>query len=139
MSHANLIVLVNSSSAADIKTEFPDHHVYNDRDIFSILNGEVRFFSDLYSQADLQKFCEKVEERSEKFPLLIHTFNPLIVNYLEAHDNKEFSMDLSKKRFYIANNNKEFIRLLEIEEFAKKIDTLSVGEAVCDSYLEKFM
>jgi hypothetical protein len=139
MSHANLVVLINSASAADIKAEFPDHHVYTDADLFSILNGDVRFFSDLYNQGDIQKVCEVIEKNSIKFPILIHTFNPLIINYLEAYADDKFCMILSKKRFYLANNENKFIRILEIPEFTKKIDTLCVGEAVCDSYLSKYM
>lgn len=146
MKKTNLIVLVNAAKADQIKKAFPDHHVYNDAHFFSILNGDEYFFGKKYGYDDIRDMCEMIELMAEKHQLLIHTFNPLIINLLEAYAPDEandgklgFSMPLSEKRFALLNNEGEFVPLLKIPEFARKLDILCVGEAVCDSIISNYM
>lgn len=144
MSHKNLIVLINAAPLALIKSEFPDHHIYTDADIYSIFNGNEYFFSKPYTIDDIEQFCQSIEAHAKKFNILIHTFNPLIINYLEGYPPHEdlrkntFSTPLSIDRFFIYNKNEEFVKILENPAFAGKLDCLSMGEAVADSNLRDY-
>jgi hypothetical protein len=144
MSHKNLIVLINAAPSDIIKKEFPNHHVYTDANIFSIFNGNEYFFSKPYTNDDIKEFCESIEEHSKKFKILIHTFNPLLINFLEAYGPDEngkddFSMSLSEDRFLAYNKNNEFIKILQVPDFAEKIGFMTVGEAFSDSIIRTYL
>ena len=133
----------HSAKVNNIKLEFPEHKIYTDADLFSILNGNESFLGKKYSQDDMHELCKEIEKDAAINKLLIHTFNPSLINLLEAHtvgvnDYSIFSMELSKDRFFIFNSEQEFIQLLKIPEFARKLDILSVGEAVCDSIISDY-
>jgi hypothetical protein len=144
MSYNNLVVLVNAAKVSDICAAFPDHSVYTDADFYEIFSGAKPFLGKEYGQDDISELCKAFDEAAKDKKILIHTFNPLLINFLEVHtsdknDYSVFSLELSQERFFIFNNEKKFVPLLKIPEFARKLDVLSVGEAICDAHISDYM
>lgn len=132
----NLIVVINPAPQKEIKDAFPGYKLMDDYAFYNILNGE-QFVLTTYNLDSLDALMLSIEkgcEDGEK--IVIHTFNPLIVNFLEIHDKEELSLERSARRFAFYTDKNDFIPALKIPSLVKKLDFMSVGEAVCDSYCE---
>lgn len=142
MNNGTLKVLVNCAPSDSILTYFHDFEVITDVELFPILNGTTPFMEKKFnheSYDELAKAIEKYTLDGDK-KVLIHSFNPLVHNFLEVGNDKEPSgyvtdVDGCAKRFVIYTGDNEFISLLDIPTVRKKLDVMSIGEAICDTYL----
>ncbi|CAH7397841.1 hypothetical protein VCHA53O466_50109 [Vibrio chagasii] len=140
MDYPNLLVLVNSVSKADIVRHFPDYEIMTDAELFPILNGQKLFLRDSYfTHESYEELCKALEEYSKERKLIIHSFNPLIHNYLEVCEGElpdiKTDLEACARRFIIYTYNNAFTSLFEIPNIRMKMDCMSVGEAICDTYL----
>ena len=139
MKPQNLIVLCNKTHAGAIERSFPDHIIVSDVDIYKILNG-ADFNGEYYEMDSIDELCKDIVKQSADEPMVVHSFNPLVLNQLEAlklDDNfdKVTDFDACAERFMICKNGK-FSSLLNIEQIRSKMKTLAIGDAIADVHLE---
>jgi hypothetical protein len=90
----------------------------------------------MFGLDSMEELCDAFVDHSKETPLVIHTFHPVIQNYLGVYDeSNNLILSGCKERFMI-NKDGEFVSLFEIENLVKKLDILSVGEAIFDVYLQ---
>ncbi len=127
-------IIVSKAPLGALSVEFGPQVVINDGDLFNMLNGGVTIHDHFITlhQDELIGGLEKklLELNAER--IVIHTFNPMVINALEPHKNDHVRLN---KRFFLYNDREEFVDLLCIESFSKKLEVLSLGEAVVDSYM----
>ncbi|MEH0790724.1 hypothetical protein KW882_00305 [Vibrio parahaemolyticus] len=135
----NLLVLVTRAPRDAITAAYPDHTILNDADIFQILNGESTLDGESIKFDDFERLGAKLEEMgTEGKRILVHSFNPLLPNYLEAGQKVDgtFQTDMiaCEKRFLIYSGG-EFKSLFTIPSIMKKLSCMGLGEAICDTYV----
>lgn len=150
---ANLLVIPNAVSSDIIKATFPNHTLITDGDIFCYLNNKP-FNGKTFSIDTIEELCtEFVNLCANGSLIIVHSFNPLVHNYLACPFDPQSQMDsanttqnhflddmeATKSRF-IAYTDKAkvpfFFSLLDIKLVWKKMESLAIGEAICDVYLE---
>lgn len=138
----NLLVLVTRAPREAIEAAYPNHTILNDADIFQILNGEKDLDGDDIKFDDFEKLGAKLEEMEVSGKsILVHTFNPLIPNYLEAGEKPDgvnfvTDTDACEKRFLIYSGG-AFKSLFSIPSIGKKMEVMGVGDAICDTLLSE--
>lgn len=135
MKTPNLIVVVNEAESTLIHETFPAHKLLTDIDIFEFLN--FRAFCDrMFGLDSMEELCDAFVEYSKETPLVIHTFHPVIQNYLGVYDENTNLIHSECKERFMINKDGEFVSLFEIDNFVKKLDILAVGDAIFDVYLQ---
>lgn len=131
--NSNLIVVINPVSSDEIRKNFPEHRIMTDAEFYTILNNGY-FNGKPYTLDTIDELTRAIEDDclSGK-KILVHVFNPLIINYLEVDADIENEAEISLGRFAFYTKDKQFIPALSIPMLAKKLDILCIGEAVCDS------
>ncbi|ELP5902612.1 hypothetical protein QTV49_004652 [Vibrio vulnificus] len=135
----NLLVLVTRAPREAIAAAYPDHAILNDADIFQILNGETTLDGANIKFDDFQKLGAKLEEMGTKGKrILVHSFNPLLPNYLEAGQDVDgkFETDViaCEKRFLIYSGG-DFMSLFTVPSILKKLSCMGLGDAICDTFV----
>lgn len=143
--NTNLIVIASAAPLLNIQHAFPDHRIVDDGQIFQHLNG-TPFAGMQYGLDTIEQLCDAFVAQSEKEPLIIHSFNPIIQNYLMCYAPRENPADrlvddlsATSKRFLLwkpTENGGLFISALDIVNIANKMDALCIGDALCDVFLE---
>lgn len=141
----NLIVIASAAPLLNIQRAFPDHRIVDDGQIFQILNG-TPFDEKQFGLDTIEQLCDAFVAQSEKEALVIHTFNPVIQNYLMCYlplekpeDRLVDDLGATRQRFQLwkpTGNDGLFISALDIANIAKKMDVLCIGDALCDVFLE---
>ncbi|MCY9861369.1 hypothetical protein OTK49_02410 [Vibrio coralliirubri] len=141
----SLIVLASPAPQANILQAYPNHRLITEGQIFNHLSGKP-FAGTQYGLDSIEQLCGAFVAESIKSPLIIHTFNPVIQNFLMCYEPRTNSgdrlvedLDSTRERFLLwkaTNNDGLFFRALDIDAIAKKLDVLCIGEALCDSLLE---
>lgn len=101
----------------------------NDGDVYNFLNGNAIFLGKSFAMSDIEEIADAIIEQNKKFPsdnIIIHTFNPLFLNFFTDEDAKEYFEYYDKK----TNSFKKFF---SIERVLNKLDVMGPGEAVCDT------
>jgi hypothetical protein len=131
--NSNLIVVINPVPMDVIRNTFPEHRIMTDAEFYTILNNGF-FNGKPYTLDSIDELTRAIEDDciSGK-KIIVHVFNPLIINFLEVDSGIENETEISLGRFVFYTKDKEFIPALSIPMLAKKLDILSIGEAVCDS------
>ncbi|WP_210499240.1 hypothetical protein [Vibrio crassostreae] len=142
MNNGILKVLVNCAPSDAISTHFHDFEVITDVELFPILNGSTPFMEKKFNHESYAELAETIEKYAlgDKKKVLIHSFNPLVHSFLEVGNNKEPSEYITDvegcaERFTIYVGDNQFASLLDIPSVRNKLDILSIGEAICDTYL----
>lgn len=144
----HLAVIVSPAPLHEIKEHFKGYTIYTDGDIYEFLN-----FGSLngrhFGLDDLEDLCNEFVEIARTQKTVIHSFNPLIQNWLmcykelqSANDPLEEDLQAASKRFFVwkdDSNHKGFVSLLDLESLPEKLKVLAVGDAVCDCYLEELI
>lgn len=100
----------------------------NDLDFYKIFNGEP-FFGAVYDIEDLNQMVIDIKAHSVHNDIVVHTFNPLILNFFEDSD---------KDIFYYWSQDQSELKMFFEDEFAlKKLQVMGIGECVCDTYISQ--
>lgn len=126
-----LNIIVNSCPKAKIKENFSEKDIFlNDGDIYKVLNGEEKFKEKSFSYEKMDLFVDALVATSVSENIIIHTFNPLVLNWF--HDN------VAIDAFIMLNESGEFIKIFSIERMLEKLKYMGAGEAVCDTDFSNF-
>lgn len=103
----------------------------NDGHIYSFINGDAAFAGKVFSNntASLEEFGQALLELNNKFPaedIVVHTFNPLILNLFSDEQAKEFFVYYDKKRDC-------FKPVFTIKSMLEKLQYMSAGDAVAET------
>lgn len=126
-----LKIIVNKCPMDILKKHYDFNNVLfiNDGDIYNFLNGNAIFLGRSFALYDIEKIVDAIIEQKDTFPnddIIVHTFNPLFLNFFTDEDAKEYFEYYDKK-------TNTFKKLFSIERVLKKLDVMGPGEAVCDT------
>lgn len=100
----------------------------NDLDFYKVFNGEP-FFGTVYDIEDLNQMIIDIKAHSVDNDIVLHTFNPLILNFFEDSDKDIF--------YYWSKDQSELKMFFEDEFTLKKLQIMGIGECVCDTYISQ--
>lgn len=126
-----LKVIVNKCPIDIIKSrnDLKNTLFVNDGDVYNFLNGNAIFLGKSFGMSDIEEIADAIIEQNKKFPddnIIIHTFNPLFLNFFTDEDAKEYFEYYDKK-------TDSFKKFFSIERILNKLDVMGPGEAVCDT------
>jgi hypothetical protein len=124
-----LKVIINKCPKDIMKNIVNNYHIIlTDKEIYPILNSEECFNGKKYSFNKIEDFVDEISRLGNEKNVLIHTFNPLILNFFE--DN------IAKESFIIIKNSGDFIKFFDNENSKIKLECMGPGEAVIDTKFE---
>lgn len=130
-----IVVLTTPAPQEKIIDSFKDFFVINDAMLFSALNHEntlLPFNFSLQQDHIIDELEYSLLELG--FPkILIHTFNPLIINALEPNSSDDKRLT---KSFVLYAKNIGFRNILEHKSITKKIEVMSIGEVIADTFMQ---
>ena len=98
----------------------------NDQDIYSILNSEKEFNGKIQSLNKIEDFADQIVGLAEEKNILLHTFNPLLLNFFED--------EVARNSFFEKKKDGSFVKFFEKNEY--KLEVMNPGEAVSDTLFE---
>lgn len=103
----------------------------NDGHIYSFINGDAAFAGKVFSNntMSLESFAQALLEMNDKFPkenIVVHTFNPLILNIFSDEQAKDFFIYYDKRRDC-------FKPVFTIKSMLEKLQYMSAGDAVAET------
>lgn len=135
----NLLVLVNSAPQPTIRENYPEHEIFDDSSIFRAINGmPVTLGGSVISASGFSDLAKKIEENIKLGKkILIHSFNPVVINSLESRKTtggfKPASvvtdLESCKSRFIVFDNGR-FSSLLDSKSVKDEINLMGIGEAL---------
>lgn len=125
-----LTIIVSKCKREVIDSMVKDFDVFiSDKDIYPILNSESYFNGKEYSFYDIESFADEIVRVSKERKVLVHTFNPLILNFFED--------DIARESFFIIKNKDKLIKFFDDERINKKLMCMNPGEAVVDTKFDE--
>lgn len=126
-----LKVLVNKCSIEILKTHYDLNKVLfiNDGDIYKFLNGDAVFLGRSFGVLDIENIVDSIIKQKNDFPkddIIVHTFNPLFLNFFTDEDAINYFEYYSKK-------TKQFEKFFKTERLLKKLKLMAPGDVVCDT------
>lgn len=126
-----LKVIVNVCSSAKLKEIAGESSVIlTDAELYKVLNGEEKFGPFMYDQSRIEGLVDAIVEASKVKDVVIHTFNPGLLNWFE--DNVAVSS------FYVLNEQGDPELLFSYKRMLEKLECMGPGEAVSDTDFERF-
>lgn len=127
-----LIVIINKCKNSIIKSiekELEIDITITDKNIYSILNSEIDFNGKKHSLYKIEKFVDEIVNVSNSKRVLLHTFNPLILNFFED--------EVAKNSFVTTIDGINFTKFFENEKNKSKLECMGPGEVVIDTKFEE--
>lgn len=125
-----LTIIVSKCKREVIDSMVKDFDIFiSDKDIYPILNSESYFNGKEYSFYDIESFADEIVRISKEKKVLIHTFNPLILNFFED--------DIARESFFIIKNKDKLIKFFDDERINEKLMCMNPGEAVVDTKFDE--
>lgn len=121
-----ITVIVNKYP--EIKTFSKNKILISDVDFYKAFNGEP-LFGTVYDIEDLNQMIIDIKSYATENDIVIHTFNPLILNFFEDSDKDIF--------YYWSVNQSELKMFFEDEFNCKKLQVMGIGECICDTEISK--
>lgn len=127
-------VLTTPAPEEAIKTFFADATIINDCLIFNMINTGC-VVNGVYIKLGQDELISSLETalHSLNSPrILVHTFNPLVLNALEITDDDPPNLT---KEFVIYSNEEGFQDVLKHKSILEKTQFMSIGEAIDDTIM----
>lgn len=126
-----LKVIVNVCPSTKLKEIAGESSVVlTDAELYKMLNGEEKFGPFMYAQGNIESLVDAIVETSKSKDIVIHTFNPGLLNWFE--DNVAISS------FYVLNEQGEPELLFSYKRMLEKLEVMGPGEAVVDTDFQRF-
>lgn len=117
-----ITVIINQFK--DIKNYSKNKILINDNDFYNIFNGQ-KFFDNTYDIEKLKELINDIKEYSINNDIVIHTFNPLILNFFDDSDKDIF--------YYYDSIKIGLYKFFDNFHTLKKLEVLGIGEVICDT------
>jgi hypothetical protein len=98
-----------------------------DKHIFDIFNGQ-EFYGCEYDIEKIEELMDKIVELSQNTNIVLHTFNPSVLNFLTDEQGIE--------SVCYANKNGELVKFFSHDLTLKKLQMLGVGETISDTRID---
>ena len=129
------VAVLTTPAPKDVVAKFFDEHlIIDDGILFHMLNtGYIVNGKNIkISQDDLIGSFENTLCYLDAPHILVHTFNPLVINALEVVDDDPQHL---RKIFYIYSNLVGFNDLMKHKSLIEKTQVMSIGEAIIDTIM----
>lgn len=110
-----------------LKKDRQPHHeiLIDDLMIYRVLNGDLKFEEKNYNQDEIESLMNKIIELSRNKDILLHTFNPLFLNYIDD--------DIAKESFvYFDEKENKFKKFFDLDLAKRKLKSLAAGDVIAD-------
>lgn len=117
-----------------LKKERQPHHeiLIDDLMLYRVLNGDLKFEEKNYNQDEIESLMNKIIELSQNKDILLHTFNPLFLNYIDD--------DIAKEGFvYFDDNENKFKKFFDLDVAKRKLKSLAAGDVIADINISKLI
>lgn len=94
----------------------------DDHSFYDILNNDKKFEDKNYYYERIDILVEKITASSKEKDILIHTINPLILNW--------FDNETAIESFYFLNNKGDFVKFFNDEYMISKLESMGPGEII---------
>jgi len=128
-----LSIIINECKQEILNKHFDLNKIVfiNDGHIYSFINGDAVFAGKVFSNnaSSLEEFGRALLELNNNFSqedIVVHTFNPLILNLFDDEQAKEFFVYYDKKRDC-------FKPVFTIKSMLEKLQYMSAGDAVAET------
>jgi hypothetical protein len=133
------VAIITTGAPQDaIRLEFPNYLILNDHNFYKMMNGGCKFngMNISFHQDDLIEAVENFLPLLSTDNIVIHTFNPMVLQALDEDENQNKEL---VKSFYIYSEIVGFQNLLKHKSIVEKLTILSIGETVNDTLMKSII